>query len=280
MDQELLQEFLSMYAFQPATAFFRAIEVPALAMLSIPKGVGIDIGCGDGKLTEILIRRIGWRDLVGVDPDEKETSHACQRRIYRKVYTTDAADIPAADGSFDFAISNSVLEHVPALAQVLTEVARVLRAGGIFCLTAPHAGFRTQLVGPILPGVSRKDYEARLDRRLAHVNYLTAADWRALLDQHGFTTEIANFYVDGAQLRRWEAISRWTAGVLNAASAGRMHPVAIQRNLGLRQFQNQFTLPRPFASMLAQVFAMRLPHASGDLNEQTSACLAIRCRKR
>jgi len=30
--------------------------------LGIPVGVEVDIGCGDDRLTEILIRRIGWRD--------------------------------------------------------------------------------------------------------------------------------------------------------------------------------------------------------------------------
>src|SRR5882724_7368726 len=196
MDALLLHEFLSVYTFQPATAFFRAIEVPALITLGIPPGVGIDIGCGDGKLTEILISRIGWRELVGVDPDTRETGEARHRNLYRAVHTTGAEHIPEGDGSFDFAISNSVMEHIPGLDPVVAEVARVLRPDGIFCLTVPHPGFRAQLAGPVMPGVSRADYEARLDRRLAHANYLSEAEWRALLDRHGFTTEIANFYVN------------------------------------------------------------------------------------
>jgi len=111
------------------------------------------------------------------------------------------------------------------------------------------------------------------------VNYLTAAEWRALLDRHGFTTEIANFYVDRAQLQRWETISRWTAGVFDAASGGRMHPVAIQRSLGLRQFQNRFDLPRPCAAALARLFVLRVAPVSMELTEETSACVAIRCHK-
>jgi SAM-dependent methyltransferase len=230
-------------------------------------------------LTEILISRIGRRDLVGVEPDAQETTEARRRNFYTAIHTTGAERIPEVDGRFDFAISNSVLEHIPALDSVLAEVARVLKRGGILCLTVPHAGFRTQLAGPLMPGVSREDYEARLDRRLAHVNYLSAAEWRALLDRHGFVTEIMNFYVDRAQLQRWEMISRWTAGVLGAASGGRMHPVAIQRSMGLRQFQNRFNLPRPCAAVLARLLALGIAPVSADLTEVTSACVAIRCRK-
>jgi len=141
MDLNLLRDFLRVYAFQPATAFFRAIEVPALIDLGIPVGVGIDIGCGDGRLTEILIRRIGRRDFVGVDPDAQETTEARRRNFYTAVHTTGAERIPEADSRFDFAISNSVLEHIPGLDLVLAGVSRVLKRGGIFCLTVPHAGF-------------------------------------------------------------------------------------------------------------------------------------------
>src|SRR6266446_4324906 len=147
MDLHLLQEFLRVYTFQPATAFFRAIELPALIGLGIPPGVGIDIGCGDGKLTEILISRIGWRKLVGVDLDPAETSEARRRNLYTAVHTAGAEHIPEVDGRFDFAISNSVLEHISALNLVLAEAARVLRRDGIFCLTVPHAGFRTHFAG-------------------------------------------------------------------------------------------------------------------------------------
>jgi SAM-dependent methyltransferase len=279
MDLKLLRDFLRVYAFQPATAFFRAIEVAALIELGIPVGVGVDIGCGDGRLTEILIRRIGWRDLVGVDPDPREAAEARRRNFYTAVHTTGGERIPEVDGRFDFTISNSVLEHVPRLDSVLAEVSRVLKHGGIFCLTVPHAGFRTQLAGPLIPRISRAEYETRLDQRLAHVNYLSAAEWRALLDRHGFATEVANFYVDRAQLQRWETISRWTAGVLDAASGGRMHPVAIQRSLGLRQFQNGFNVPRPCAAVLARLFTLGVTPVCMELTEETSACVAIRCRK-
>jgi SAM-dependent methyltransferase len=280
VDKILLTQFISEYAFQPATALWRAIELPALINLGIPVGRGADLGCGDGKLTAILLSRIGNRDLIGIDPDLRETDEARRRGIYTAVHTCDGDRIPEADDSFDFAISNSVLEHIRELDPVLAETARILRPNGVFLLTVPHAGFHAQLRGPLLPGVGRADYEARLDKRLAHLRYPSAAGWQLMLDRHGLATEAIEFYLDQSQVRRWETLSRFTAGVLSALSGGRVHPITLQRRLGLRQMQNRNIFPRSLASFLATVVVFGLRGCAAKLTEANTGCVAIRCRKR
>lgn len=280
VDRDLFGRLLSAYAFQPATAFWRAIELPALIRLGIPAGCGIDIGCGDGKLTAIVLSSIGQRDLVGVDPDPEEASEAERRNIYSVVHAVDAGRIPEPDARFDFAISNSVLEHIPDLDAVLAETARVIRPNGLFVLTVPHEGFRARLRGPLLPGTTREEYEGRLDARLAHLRYPSAAEWAAMLDRHGFTTEEIEFYLDRSQVRRWETISRFTAGALSVLCGGRQHPIALQRRLGLRQIQNVRRLPRIVASSLAAILMWGLGDGPTNLTEATTGCVAIRCRRR
>ena len=49
MDLQVLREFFQGYIAQPATAIFRAIELPALMGQGIQQRLGIDIGCGEGK---------------------------------------------------------------------------------------------------------------------------------------------------------------------------------------------------------------------------------------
>ncbi len=279
VDRNLLVQFLSVYAFQPATAFWRAVEVPALIDLGIPMGRGLDIGCGDGKLTAVLLRNIGKRELVGVDPDPEEAAEAARRNIYASVHACDASQIPEADAAFDFAIANSVLEHIPDLESVLAETARVVRPNGLFFLTVPHIGFHAQLRGPLLGGITREEYETRLDRRLAHLRYPSAAEWRAALDRHGFTTETVEYYLDQSQVRRWETVSRLTAGALSSVCGGQ-HPIVLQRRLGLRQIQNSRTLPAFVASPLATVLMFGLESGRIDLTELTTGCVAIRCRRR
>ena len=279
INRELFAEFVAVYAFQPATAYWRAIEVPALIGLGIEPGRGIDIGCGDGKLTAIVARCAGMSDLVGVDPDPQEVEAARRLSLYRAVHSVSAGDIPEPDGAFDYAISNSVLEHIAELDAVLAEVARVLRSGGGFYLTVPHAGFHAQLTGPLMPGISRAEYEERLDRRLAHLRYLSEAEWCAVLDHHGFSTEVVRFYLDRGEVRRWETLSRWTAGVLDTVSAGRVHPIMVQRRLGLRQAQNAFRWPPSCARLLSRVLAFGVSD-DAILTASNTGCVAIRCRKR
>ena len=280
LDKKLLVRFLTEYAFQPATAFWRAIELPPLIALGIPMGRGLDLGCGDGKLTGVLLSRIGYRDLIGVDPDPRETDEAKRRCIYSAVHTCGASQIPEPDASFDFAMSNSVLEHIPDLDSVLAETARVLRPNGLFFLTVPQAGFRAQLRGPLMPGISRRAYTAKLDRRLAHLRYPTAAAWQQMLDRHGFVTEDLKFYLDRPEVRRWETLSRLTAGVLSAISGGRLHPIALQRRLGLRQIQNRNVFPLALASVLATLITFGLGKSSTGPQEAHTGCVAIRCRRR
>ena len=112
---DLLTSLIGVYVAQPATAFWRAIELDAIQRLGLPAGRGLDIGCGDGKLTEILLRSIGGRRLVGVDMDALETRAAAGHDFYEAVHTAPADRVPEASGSFDFAVSNSVLEHIPDL---------------------------------------------------------------------------------------------------------------------------------------------------------------------
>jgi SAM-dependent methyltransferase len=280
VDQDILSQFVSEYAFQPATALWRTIELPALARLGIPTGRGLDLGSGDGKLTAIFLRLIGNRDLVGVDPDPSEGAEAERRQIYTKVHVCGGDQVPEPDASFDFAISNSVLEHIPNLDPVLAETARLVRPNGMFLITVPHIGFRTQLRGPLVPGVSRADYEARLDKRLAHLRYPSAAEWQAMLDRHGFSTEAIEFYLDRSQVRRWETLSRFTAGVLSTLSGGLLHPIILQRRLGLRQIQNQNIFPAAMARTLARMISFKLQSPPADLDEENTGCVAIRCRRR
>ena len=54
---DLLRSFLCLYPFQPATALWRWFEVEVLLRVPMPRGLVLDLGCGDGKLTQIVADR-------------------------------------------------------------------------------------------------------------------------------------------------------------------------------------------------------------------------------
>jgi len=268
----LLTEFVARYPAQPATAFLRSIEIDRLASAIDVDGLGLDLGCGDGILTDILFKRVGKVPrLVGVDIDPLETEAAAAYPFYERIHTCPAQAIPEPDDSFDYVVSNSVLEHIPDLESVIGEVARVLKPGGRFYFTVPGPGFHENLRGSVI-GVERTRYLAELDRRLAHFHYLSSAEWAAMCDRNGLRIDSVDGYIDPAETRRWENLSRVTGGLLHALSFGKRRPIEIQRALKLRSIQNSMRLPQAVATALAKTIILGLGE---DRAEGTPACLLV-----
>jgi SAM-dependent methyltransferase len=254
----LLTRILRDYPFQPATAVWRAVEVQVILDHGLPEGRGLDLGCGDGLLTRILLETAGPRSVVGVEPDPLEAELAQSLGIYEALHVTGGGSVPEPAASFDWVLSNSVLEHVDDLEAVLAEVARLLRPGGVFLFTVPSAGFAPLLRGPLLPRRSRSRYMAALDRRLYHLRYWPDQGWPPL--PTGLRVEQVRSYLSRGQVRRWESISRITAGALSVATRGRRRPIEIQRSLGLRRGR---TMPAFLARGLARVLGAGASRGTG-----------------
>jgi SAM-dependent methyltransferase len=253
--QTLLRNLVRENPFQPATSWWRAIELSIVAKYGFPVGRGLDLGCGDGKLMRILLEACqAPRSLVGVDIDPLETRDAAESGMYQRVHTVPAARIPEPGAAFDFVFSNSVLEHIDEIEPVIAEVARLLRPGGSFLFTVPGAGFHDCLAGPLLPWIDRERYLATIDRRCAHRRYWGEKQWAECLARYGLRVSAATEYLTGPEVRRWETLSRFTAGPLYALTGGRMQPIEIQRALKLRR--HRLTLPGWAANPLAAAIAL------------------------
>lgn len=273
IERQLLVRLLAENPFQPATAWWRAMELAALLRHGMPHGAGLDLGCGDGKLMAILLEF--WRSpaparLVGVDIDPLETGAALASGVYQRVHTVAGDRIPEADAAFDFVFSNSVLEHIDDLEPVVAETARLLRSGGCFLFTVPTAGFPECLAGPLLGG-NRERYLRRIDRRCAHRRYWDEGQWRACLERHRLQVVEAVPYLSARELQRWENLSRFTAGILYTFTRERLQPIEIQRALHLRHRR----LPRWVAAAFAAAINAGV---HGDSSGRFS-CILIEARK-
>jgi SAM-dependent methyltransferase len=277
VDKALLRQFIQDYPFQPATALWRAVEIGHVIDYPFPDGFGLDLGCGDGKLTQIILEGVGKRELVGVDIDPKETAQAVQLGIYNRIHTTPADSILEADETFDFVFSNSVLEHIDNIAGVLQETARLLKPEGIFLFTVPGDKLHQCLRGSILPWVSRHVYLDELDARCAHRRYWSVEEWRNNLLVHDLEIEKVTEYLNKQEVQRWETISRLTAGVLYSLFGKKKHPIEIQRTLGLRKAGTK--TPSALASLLSAVLTLTLMPNSPQERE-LNGCLMIQARKR
>lgn len=92
-----------------------------------PDALVLDVGSGD---------KPSWRADVLLDR-YVGTEYAAQRsgtagaRVSRPLFDADAAQMPFADGAFDYTICSNLLEHVPDPGAVIEELMRVSRAGYI-----------------------------------------------------------------------------------------------------------------------------------------------------
>ncbi len=94
----------------------------------------LDVGCGGGLLSEEL-SKIGL-NVTGVDPSKESIriarEHAMNSGLgieYRQSY---GEELPFDNDTFDMVFCCDVLEHVSDVRKVISEIARVLKKGGLF----------------------------------------------------------------------------------------------------------------------------------------------------
>lgn len=101
-----------------------------------------DLGCGDGHFSSITFKR---PIEVGLDPWAGPIREARERGGYGGLVQADAAHTPFPSEHFASGLSNSVLEHIPRVQNVLNETARILRPGALFVFCVPNENFTQML---------------------------------------------------------------------------------------------------------------------------------------
>ena len=104
----------------------------------------LDVGCGAGNLL-LAAQKNGWNGH-GLDVSANAAKHV--RELGFEVFQGELRDANFPDGHFDVVTAAEFLEHLPEPRALLTEVARVLRPGGLFWTTTPHArGLSARVLG-------------------------------------------------------------------------------------------------------------------------------------
>ncbi len=87
----------------------------------------LDVGCGEGVITQAWAERLEAGRVVGVDVDDPVLVEewATRRRPNLEFLPADASRLPFADGEFDMVAAIEVLEHVEDPRRALAEMARV-----------------------------------------------------------------------------------------------------------------------------------------------------------
>jgi SAM-dependent methyltransferase len=95
----------------------------------------IDVGCGSNLDYDIVLAEHGV-SVMGVD-FSRSFLELAPRHPRIELRWADATNLPFEPGEFDGAICSETAEHVPDDRAVITEIARVLRPGGLLVFTVP-----------------------------------------------------------------------------------------------------------------------------------------------
>ncbi|HTP00669.1 MAG TPA: methyltransferase domain-containing protein [Anaerolineales bacterium] len=168
----------------------RAVESCFYQDLPLPAPV-YDLGCGDGHFASISFDH---PIDVGLDPWHGPVHEAARRGVYRGLVEADAAHAPFPGGYFSSGISNSVLEHIPHIDEVLKETARLLRPGAPFIFCVPNQNFLPSLsVARFLDRLGLKPLARAYRRFFNHISRHEHCDdpetWRLRLEAAGFRIE-------------------------------------------------------------------------------------------
>jgi SAM-dependent methyltransferase len=93
----------------------------------------IDVGCGSGAFTSLIVQRCSPKGVLGIDPSEAQLDFARTRDLgsLARFETGDAMDLDVGNASCDVAVAALVIHFMPDPARGVAEMARVVRPGGL-----------------------------------------------------------------------------------------------------------------------------------------------------
>jgi ubiquinone/menaquinone biosynthesis C-methylase UbiE len=229
----------------------------------------LEVGCGVGAQSEILLERFPHLRIAGVDSSAAQIAtarkHLAKAVSDKRVTLTeaDALALPFAENSFDGAFVCWFLEHVQKPVEILSEVRRVLRTQAvIYCSEVLNATF---YVHPYSPATLQywfafNDHQWSLGgdpfvgAKLG--NYLLAAGY-----QNVSTEVMVHHYDDRAPKQRATFIGYWTDLLLSGApslvAAGKVTEAVVKemtRELGRLRSDPQAVFFYSWIQARAQAF--------------------------
>lgn len=138
------------------------------------EGRYLDIGCGNGEFM-LAMHRHGF-DAWGIEANPEAEKFA-DRGLTGRILYKDIKECSFLPKSFDIITMFQSLEHIYDLAELFSEINRVLKDDGLLYICVPNSAFfEARLFGPYY-------YNLEVPR---HLYFFTKKSLEALLAKHGF----------------------------------------------------------------------------------------------
>jgi SAM-dependent methyltransferase len=201
--------------------------VKTIEELGLRNGKLLDIGAGRGEMLRAATAR-GWR-AVGLEP---ASDFARLAREYSGAEVVEARleDRGFAEESFDVVTMGAVLEHVFNPVELLSEINRVLRPGGMLWLDVPNEAGAFYWLGNMYQRLRGRDWVVNLSPTFPpyHVFGFTPRSLSALISLTGFDLVKFKTYATTAVIETRESpvpsyirpIVRWLLSLSEHLGAG------------------------------------------------------------
>jgi SAM-dependent methyltransferase len=158
-----------------------------------PSSVVLDLGAGAGIIKYMDFRGQAER-ICGVDLDPRVVDNP----FLDEGVVTDGASVPFSNATFDMVFSDNVLEHLADPVRVFSEVARVLKPGGLFLFKTPNRSHYVPFISRLTPHrfhayVNRKRGRASEDTFPTYYRANSRADITRIAAASGLRVESIEF---------------------------------------------------------------------------------------
>ena len=152
-----------------------------------PEGGGklLEMGCGLGHLLGLLQDDFACVGIDIADYSIEQLKHNAPRAQGIAMSAEDLSRFE--DGEFAAVVALHLVEHLPAPADTIRQVRRLLRPGGLFLFATPNPGYSLRRFKDPQTDAIGKDP--------THINVQPPAQWRAWCEESGF--QVLRHFGDG-----------------------------------------------------------------------------------
>ena len=181
-----------------------------------PGGRLLDIGCSRGEFLE-LVSETGRYEFDGVDISA-EAARLASARLKRNIFCGTIENLSSAPGSYDVVTAWEVIEHMHDPGTFLRDIWRLLKPGGLLCLSTPN----TDKVRNRIPGKPSDLFFIPPE----HLFYFNRNNLRLLVAHAGFRPLMTD--VSSKRFLRWFTRDRSVLRRMARAALGVMSGIGLE----------------------------------------------------